>query len=370
MGISQQTNSVSDASLRRVAIVLSSVPTSIASQLLQGIDSETQNRIQQYSKTLAGIEPAEREEILHDFREQMFSHRGIAATGPDGELYQDEFDVGGNRETGKAANLLNTQVASVVSQWDLPRSFPSQRHSESPFDFLDDVDDDILVQLLSEEHPQTIALVFASITPKQAARVLPRLDTDVQNETVRRIGRLDDVPEATATDVAAHLRARALQLEQSDNHPGYRTLRAIVNQIPYDEQQQEAAQQNDPVAEQDTDLDEDPTIPVHSETESRSGLSTDDVQGHLLQLSPRVLCQALGRVKTREALLALCGLPNEVAEQTLSLLPRSKAKEVRRGMANLTSVSLRDIDDAKESVALASLEFDHSATMQQRSPAA
>jgi flagellar motor switch protein FliG len=67
------------------------------------------------------------------------------------------------------------------------------------------------------------------------------------------------------------------------------------------------------------------------------------------------LCRALGKVDTRDAMLSLCGLPNPVAEAALAILPRGHAKKVRASMSGLGSVQLREIDEAKERVARASL---------------
>jgi flagellar motor switch protein FliG len=92
--------------------------------------------------------------------------------------------------------------------------------------------------------------------------------------------------------------------------------------------------------------------------------STDAINQHLLNLPPKKLCQALGKVDTRDAMLALCGLPNQVAESVLAILPRAHAKQVRTQMVTLNTLHLREIDEAKEKVALASLQTSGQATQQ------
>jgi flagellar motor switch protein FliG len=83
--------------------------------------------------------------------------------------------------------------------------------------------------------------------------------------------------------------------------------------------------------------------------------STDAIHAYLMQLPPLDLCHALGSVETRFAMLALCGLPNPVAEAVFEILPRAKTKQVRSRMNSLGSLQLREIDDAKEKVARASV---------------
>ncbi len=63
-------------------------------------------------------------------------------------------------------------------------------------------------------------------------------------------------------------------------------------------------------------------------------------------------------------MLALCGLPNQVADSVLAILPRAHAKQVRMQMVTLNTLQLREIDEAKEKVALASLETSGQAMQQ------
>jgi flagellar motor switch protein FliG len=96
---------------------------------------------------------------------------------------------------------------------------------------------------------------------------------------------------------------------------------------------------------------------VHAEQTASVALdSTDAIHTQLVNLTPVQLCQSLGRVDTRQAMLCLCGLPNQVAESALAVLPKNQAKTVRMQMTQLNSLNLRDIDEAKEQVAQASLQ--------------
>jgi flagellar motor switch protein FliG len=84
--------------------------------------------------------------------------------------------------------------------------------------------------------------------------------------------------------------------------------------------------------------------------------STDSIHEHLKQLSPQHLCETLGKVQARSAMLALCGLPNQVTSAVLALLPKAESRKVREAMNSLGALQLREIDQAKEAVAYASLE--------------
>jgi flagellar motor switch protein FliG len=413
------TGSDREAALRRVAIVLSSLPAPVASQLLSTFDTDSVRRLRHAMTSLADVDPLEHRRALLAFKGSL-SHpadpssrsRQQPATGTD-----DEVSIGSSAEQG------TTGAGSRV----VPSSIPDQQspsNRDNQLAFLADVDDDTLVGMLRGEHPQTIALVLASIAPAQAARILPSLDTALQGDALSRIGRLGEIPDDVVEEIASHLQSRIKQAERVNrSEAGQRALGAILAAMPQSVNHRDApsttaeptsagssdrhshpipAAHPSPNAAQGataptrfseadlsavdqthrlrmvTSLEPDETesvktrapAPTHSEDLStppdpgnrgadprvETLASTDSIHRHLLELTPEELCQALGSVATRQAILSLCGLPNEIAEAVLAILPRSQSKQVRRGMASLQSLELREIDEAKEAVAAASID--------------
>lgn len=100
------------------------------------------------------------------------------------------------------------------------------------------------------------------------------------------------------------------------------------------------------------------------------GQSTDQIHQELVRLTPRELCHALGRVATRTAILALCGLPNKTADAAIAVLPRPQANEVRKQLATIGSMELREIDQAKEAVMRAARVHSATSAAQAKSPQA
>jgi len=60
-----------------------------------------------------------------------------------------------------------------------------------PFDFLKKTDPMQLVNVLQNEHPQTIALILCYLTSKQASLVIGALPDNLKSEVVKRIAMLD-----------------------------------------------------------------------------------------------------------------------------------------------------------------------------------
>jgi flagellar motor switch protein FliG len=406
-----------EAMLRRVAIVLSSLPTDVASGLLGSIDPKTKQAVRRTMHSLEDVDPLERRRALRAFRVLLQERPSENSTGA-AQLGQDEAVIGDSA----AADQPKSRVVSSAT---------GERHDSesdsSPLAFLGDVDDDTLVGLLAAERAQTIALVLASIAPPQAARVLPRLSPQVQSDALSRIGRLDDVSETAVAEVAEHFRNRVAGHSGTHHRAnGRRALNAILAALPSAAADSTATTQGKSVREEEVtdrpvaqpitaasfpsanipaiDLthklrvaehtwpaagshanqeaqstDVSPIDEVHAEqsridaalrsqdeqgaveqagtpVDSTASLdSTDAIHQCLLSLSPIDLCRALGRVETRHAMLALCGLPNYVAEAVFEILPRAQAKQVRIKMNSLGSLHLREIDEAKEKVAHASM---------------
>jgi flagellar motor switch protein FliG len=443
-----------EAMLRRVAIVLSSLPAPVASQLLSAVDPESTKAVRRTMTSLSDVDPLERQRALRAFKISVQQQPG--PSHPSNRSAVTEQDRGLSD-----AGFARSEPTSRVVSPPIPDNRSTQVET-SPLSFLGDVDDDDLVRLLSAEHPQAIALVLASIAPAHAARILPHLDPRTRSDALSRVGRLGEIPEAAAAEVAEYFKNSLAQHNRVGTRAsGQRTLDAILAAMPSPapsgpsaspaagnpsvadpavaraslgtvEPQRPAAPSRFPSSEiaaidlthklriaqhtwpeTDTDSHHESEAPVppplrhppadrlpagrqHAElshadrlpselprseqpssTDSRPVLqkehpstdpaddsgrsalgfdSTDEIHQHLLGLAPEQLCQALGKVETRIAMLALCGLPNQVAESALAVLPRAQAKKVRIKMNSLDSLHLREIDEAKERVAQASLD--------------
>lgn len=409
-----------EATLRRVAIVLRALPSHVAAELMGSMSAQARQSVRQTMATLADVDPLEQRRALHAFKVSLQQQPAKAPATP--AHTHDEVSI----QTPAAAPTQPTSRV-VPSADTVASSTPAET---SPLGFLADVDDDVLVRLLAAEHPQTIALVLASISASHAARLIPRLDSRTQADALGRVGRLGEIPKGAIEEIAEHFQQRIDQQPGGKRSgSGQRALHAILAELPAGAEQsappathvppathapprsvapvvsapgpiadESFPPANDPaqdltqklrVAEHtwptedqphQREAAEAPTSPVDERASNIDALaaqqalgddlmqqqeesdetsvnleSTDSIHSYLLQLRPLDLCHALGSVETRAAMLALCGLPNQTAEAVLEILPRAKAKQVRASMNSLGSLQLREIDEAKEMVARASV---------------
>lgn len=409
-----------EAMLRRVAIVLSSLPAPVAANLLGEIDAETKVAVRRTMMSLSDVDPLEQKRALHAFK--------VSVQKP--EVSPDQFQASSGRDATSTTTAQAHSHGNVASRVVRANSEYSQANTagevraesnepQHPLAFLEQVDEQVLANLLKTERPQIVATVLASIQPEHAARILALHGSGLE-DMLGRIGKIETIPTASLAELADHFQNSLGKLGAgSSDTLGRRALDAILAAMPRDQemradyQRAVAYQATSPADEtnaasnrQSTGFPssvtaeenlssklriaegtlppqydrpsrsrgaetsqsktasvvpqqaatETPSEPAEPVIESMRFPSTDSIHEHLMQLSPQHLCETLGRVEARSAMLALCGLPNRVTSAVLALLPKAESRKVREAMNSLGSLQLREIDQAKESIAYASLD--------------
>lgn len=410
------------ASLRRVAIVLKNLPRPVAAKLLGELPVESQQRLQYEVAALDDVDPLEHKRALESFAGTM---RRSGSLRPSPPTKNDSVD-----EIVFSRTAVQTHSPGPPSNPSHSAAVPTTSPATSSFGFLDSISDDDVRGLLQSEHPQTIAVVMASIDPRRAASILPHFPPRERQDILSRIGRLQEFPDSMIEDLASTFRDKAQTLiaksksnplqdlidayaptegwdpAQAARHVPVEAaavsprLKAILSEMP----PAGVANPNAAPASPSHAAQPPATIPhpnlaamnsgqsavdsVHAtpspqppashndgpatataansapaNSSANSGLSTDDIHQRLVKMKPRLLCEALGRVPTRTAMLCLCGLPNKVADAAINVLPRAQAAQVRTQLANVGSMELREIDDAKEAVVIAASSDNSSRAM-------
>jgi flagellar motor switch protein FliG len=117
----------------------------------------------------------------------------------------------------KATEILDRVTASLI---------------ELPFEFLRRADPRQVLSFIQDEHPQTVALVLAYMTPDQAAMVMSGLSEDLQRDVAMRLAVMD----RTSPEVVAHVEqmlerklSSVLQPSELSSVGGVQSLVDILN---------------------------------------------------------------------------------------------------------------------------------------------
>lgn len=392
-GIQQSERSAADQRLqagavRRVAILINHLDAENRRKLLSHFTPDEASRLRAAAASLSDVDPLEVRRVVTSFVGRIT----VAQRELDSQREQNtQRGMPGSRQAaqGAASEVSANEVGGNANGIRTP-----QLH------FLGGVSDLTLLQAIETEHPQTVAVVLASLAPEQAARLLKRLPESLRNEAIRRLGRLDEIPADVLEDIGKHLKATIGSLEPIINGAGRKTLTSIFAAMGDDERSTvgtSLAQSDNLVAAAlqavEGELREQPPTPSVGNGVAGESLRTAAAQAVTLQpslavvglgsdspeersdtvemaalqatslnaaavdewlenLPSRQLQAGLAELETRTALLALCGLTPVCVKRVLRTLPRRQAKEIEQRLGQLGTVDLTEIESAKYRLAV------------------
>jgi len=149
------------STLRKAAVLLLSLPYEQRSQLLGRLEPQQSAAVVAAMNGLGQVDSAEQEAVVREFA---------------------------------AANM--------------PTSGGRPAKKTVPFQFLHDLSSEALLDLIADEHPQTIALILSCVPPQQAAAVFAELAMEDQIALLCRIATIDAASPEIVRDVENGLKSR------------------------------------------------------------------------------------------------------------------------------------------------------------------
>ncbi|MDQ1499055.1 MAG: flagellar motor switch protein FliG [Actinomycetota bacterium] len=153
------------------------------------------------------------DEVVDEFKEMADAKVTVTAGGLERARSLLTESLGGD----KATEILDRVTASLI---------------ELPFEFLRRADPRQVLSFIQDEHPQTVALVLAYMTPDQAAMVMSGLSEDLQRDVAMRLAVMD----RTSPEVVAHVEqmlerklSSVLQPSELSSVGGVQSLVDILN---------------------------------------------------------------------------------------------------------------------------------------------
>ncbi|MHB8955777.1 MAG: FliG C-terminal domain-containing protein [Pirellulaceae bacterium] len=355
--------------LRKAAILVSSLDVRSADALLDEMAPEQATRVRNAVMELGEVDPQEQQQVMRDF----VRHAPQPSRHADPAV---ELDL-------SFSPRLPSQASSI------PATSAHGPHETGaiPFGFLDHVEAEELAQVLMREHPQTAAIVISHLPPSRAADVLRRLPSSLQSVALIRIARLESLSRDVVRDIEHEMQAFLQHRQQIEPvaAQGVATIRAILEATSAPERQTllgELARQDQTLARHfgeaatmtNTQSPSQTTAPatestVHPPAGHRFDLwsSTEhappleepgNVAGPRLlnfsdleKLEDAALAQVLHESSPHTALLALAGASHDFVERILQQLPARDAGLLQRKMQQLGPIRLDDVEHAQKRLA-------------------
>ena len=155
----------------KAAILMISLGKEYAAELYKHLSEDEISQLTLSITTTRRVDPETREGIINEFYEICLAQKFIAEGGID--YARDILDRALGED--KATELIAKLSSSLQVR---------------PFDFIRKADATQILNVINNEHPQTIALVLSYMDPKQSAQVLSEFDPHMQTDIVRRVANM------------------------------------------------------------------------------------------------------------------------------------------------------------------------------------
>ncbi|MDR1064957.1 MAG: flagellar motor switch protein FliG [Oscillospiraceae bacterium] len=155
-------------SREKAAVLLVSLGKNFSAEIFRQLNEDEVSDLTLNIATLRRVPSEQRERVVEEFYQMCLVEKFAQEGGID-----------------YARELLQASVGAEKAEELLGRL--SYSLQVRPFGFVRRIDADQLLQLLHNEHPQTIALVLSYTDPKQASEVVSKLPPDSQADIIRRI---------------------------------------------------------------------------------------------------------------------------------------------------------------------------------------
>lgn len=202
-----------------------------------------------------------------------------------------------------------------------------------PFAFARELDPAQLVSFLSNEHPQTVALILSYVSPDRAAQVLANLPGHMQADVALRIAKMDRTAPEVVQEVEELMQRKlgALLTSRSTRQAG--GLSALVKLLKNVDRTTERG--------------------ILETLEVADPKMADDIKKqmfvfeNILQLDDRSIQRVLRDIDMRDLTLALKGSTDEVKDRILKNMSERAAQMLQDDLAVMGPVRIRNVEEAQ-----------------------
>jgi len=303
---------------KKAAALLITLGKERSADVLRHMSDEDIERLTWEISAMGELKPSQRQEVVDDFQESAVARNVISLGGLE---YAEELlrlALGDD----KATELIDRLSATSPTV---------------PFGFLRHLNVAQLVNFLSNEHPQTIALLCSFLQSDKAAQVLAGIEPELAADVAQRIAMMDRANPEIVNEVEAVLRRKlSAVLQPTRQTQVVGGLDVLVNLLKQSSRMTEktileALENNEPeLAEQ-----------IKKRMFVFENIST---------LDDKSIQRILREVEVRDLALALKATPEAVKDCILRNMSQRAATMMREDMEASGPVRLRQVEEAQQRI--------------------
>jgi flagellar motor switch protein FliG len=209
------------------------------------------------------------------------------------------------------------------------------RKGQEYFEKLESLSPEMVVNFISGEHPQTIALILSNISNEMAGKVLQLLPEEIQSDVIVRIARLDSVSNDIVSEIQEILAEQVSSIGEAGpkQHGGPDAAAEILNQV--DRKTESAILEK--IEEDEEEL---------AEEIRQSMFIFED----FINLDDRSIRALLKEIGNEELLLALKTASESLKDRIFGNLSQRAAEMLKEDMEVMGPVKLVEVEQAQQMI--------------------
>ena len=262
------------------------------------------------------ISPQVKESVLNEFYQVCLAQQYIAEGG-----------------IGYAKELLDKALGGERAQEVISKLTASLQ--VRPFEFVRKTDPSQVLNFIQDEHPQTIAMILAYLTPAQAAMIMSSLTSEVQADVAKRIATMDRTSPDVVKEVE-HVLERKLSSLINQDYTIVGGVDAIVNILnTVDRSTEKHIMESLEIEEPE----------LADEIRKKMFVFED-----IMLLDDRAIQRVLRDVDNNDLAVALKGANEDVQNTIFKNLSKRLAAMIKEDMEFMGPVRMKDVEEAQQKI--------------------
>jgi len=303
--------------VQKAALLFITLGPEAASGIIKKLPEAEIQKITYEIANITSVRSDQRQEILQEFVEMNKAK---------------DFLIEGGIEY--ARNLL-AKALGPQRAMDILEKVTEATQQYRPFAIARKADAHQLLNIITNEHPQTIALILCYLQPDKAGQILSELPEDVQTEVSFRIASMNNTSPMVIKEIEKVLDSKLSSVVRSDMTEvgGVSTLVDILNQVD------RTTEKNitEGLEKEDAEL---------AEKIKESMFVFEDI----ITLDDVAIQRVLREVETKELALALKGCSDEVTNAIFRNQSKRAAATLKEDMEFLGPVRLMDVEKSQQRI--------------------
>jgi flagellar motor switch protein FliG len=300
----------------KAAIVMVALGTDASSKVFKILDEADIERLSTEIARLENISQDIREAVLEEFHTLALAHQYISQGGLDYARQVLEAALG----PSKASEILEKV---------------QQKIRTTGFNLLESIDPKQLVDYINKEHPQTIAILLAHMSPPSAAAIVSALPQLVQIDVATRVATMESISPDTLTQIEEVLVTQIKSLFGGDVSKigGVKAVAEILNSVDRGTEKNIIGNLERENPELATEI-------------KKLMFVFDDVQ----LLDDRSMQRLLKEIDMKELGMALKGASEELQEKFFKNMSSRASGMIKEDMQFMGPIRLKDVEEVQQRI--------------------